>query len=119
VSYAAGERLIEQGALSQDILFIESGRVAVIQDAPGSAPLRLKSMGAGTVVGEITFYVAGPRSASVVALEPTTAYLLSGDAMRRMQREHPQQASEFHAFMAKTLALKLVETNRLVGALNA
>lgn len=119
VSYLAGERLIEQGELSQDILFIESGRVAVIQDVPGSAALRLKSMGAGTVVGEISFYVAGPRSASVVALEPTIAYLLSGDAMRRMQREHPQQASEFHAFMAKTLALKLVETNRLVGALNS
>jgi CRP-like cAMP-binding protein len=59
-----------------------------------------------------------PRSASVVALEPTTAYRLSSEWLRDMQRDEPILATIFHQYMARTLAPKVVDTNRLVGALN-
>lgn len=116
--YPQGERLIHQGMQSDDILFVATGRVAIVLDLPGGQTLRLKSMGAGTVVGEIAFYLGVPRSASVVALEPTTAYRLSSARLRDMQRDEPALATVFHQYMARTLAIKVVDTNRLVGALN-
>jgi sulfate permease, SulP family len=117
-TYPSGERLIHQGAQSDDILFIASGRVAIVLELPSGPSLRLKSMGAGTVVGEIAFYLGVPRSASVVALEPTTAHRLSSARLRDMQRDEPTLATIFHHHMARTLATKVVDTNRLVGALN-
>lgn len=118
MTYPQGERLIHQGAQSDDILFVATGRVAIVLDLSSGQSLRLKSMGAGTVVGEIAFYLGVARSASVVALEPTTAYRLSSAQLRDMQRDDPILATIFHQYMARTLATKVVDTNRLVGALN-
>jgi CRP-like cAMP-binding protein len=92
--------------------------VAIVLELPNGQTLRLKSMGAGTVVGEIAFYLGVPRSASVVALEKTTAWRLSSTRLRDMQREAPTLATLFHQYMARMLATKVVDTNRLVGALN-
>jgi SulP family sulfate permease len=118
VSYATGAELIRQGAASDDIFFIESGRVAVLLGLPDGRSVRLKSMGAGTVVGEIAFYLGVPRSASVVALEDTTAFRLSAEKLRAMHRDVPGLATVFHEYMARMLSVRLMETNRLVGALN-
>jgi sulfate permease, SulP family len=118
ITYESGERLIHQAAQSDDILFIASGQVAIVLELPNGQTLRLKSMGAGTVVGEIAFYLGVPRSASVVALEKTTAWRLSSTRLRDMQREAPTLATLFHQYMARMLATKVVDTNRLVGALN-
>lgn len=118
LSYKAGDSLIRQGAAADDMLYIESGRAAIMLELPGGASVRLKSIGAGTIVGEIAFYLGVPRSASVVALEPTTAFRLSGERLRQMQQDDPALATQFHQYMARTLSAKLVETNRLVSALN-
>lgn len=117
-TYAEDDRLIHQGARSDDILFIASGRVAIVLEQAGDRALRLKSMAAGTVVGEIAFYLGAARSASVVALEPTGAWRLSGARLRDMQRDDPALATSFHRHMATMLAAKVVDTNRLAAALN-
>jgi SulP family sulfate permease len=118
MAYGLGDELIQQGAASDDIFFIESGRVAIMLELPTGRSIRLKSMGAGTVVGEIAFYLGVPRSASVVALEETTAYRLSAAQLHAMHREVPGLATVFHEYMAKVLSARLMETSRLVGALN-
>jgi SulP family sulfate permease len=117
-SYKPGEALIRQGATADDILFIESGRVAIMLELPNGQSVRLKSMGPGLVVGEVAYYLGVPRSASVIALESTVAYRLPGERLRAMQHDDPRLAIVFHEHMARTLSMKLVETNRLVGALN-
>ena len=119
VSYEAGETLIRQGTASDDMFFIDSGQVAIMLNLPNGGSVRLKSMGAGTAIGEIAFYLGVPRSASVVALEKTAAYRLSSEQLRAMHRDVPALAIVFHEHMARTLAARLVETNQLVGALNA
>lgn len=117
-SYDPGAALIRQGTTADDILFIESGRVAIMLELPNGQSVRLKSMGPGLVVGEVAFYLGVPRSASVIAIESTLAYRLSGERLRAMQHDDPRLAIVFHQHMARTLSVKLVETNRLVGALN-
>ena len=77
--YPKGQSLIQQGEMSRDLFYIERGSVTAILILPDGQHVRLRTMGAGTVVGEIAAYLQRPRSASVVADDET----LRGAADRR------------------------------------
>jgi len=127
---ADGTVLIEQGAPSDDIFFIEAGRAGVEIDADangkgGSADGKLKRGGAirlatlsqGSIVGEIAFYLDVPRSASVVAETGMVVWRLSRDAMEELRTTHSDIAAKFHEAMAAMLATRLANTNKLVRLL--
>jgi len=72
-SLPAGSHLITQGEPSDDIFFIESGRAAVELGTGSGHHIRLATIGHGAIVGEIAFYLAAPRSASVIAEDDIVA----------------------------------------------
>jgi SulP family sulfate permease len=115
-TYAAGEKLISQGDKSDDIFYVERGAVTVQLVVPGGRVVRLRTMGAGTVVGEIAVYLHLPRSASVVAIEETVAVRLSAETLAVLRRENPSGAALLHAYMARQLAEKLLAATRQLGA---
>jgi len=114
---AAGERLIEQGAGSQEMYFIESGRLSIHLAKPDGASLRLKILGPGTTVGELAFYLRQRRSASVLCDTPSVLWRFRRDDLDRMQIESPALAALFHERMATLLSERLAATNRLVQIL--
>ncbi|MSO92747.1 MAG: cyclic nucleotide-binding domain-containing protein [Rhodospirillales bacterium] len=116
--YGEGETLVAQGATSDEFYFVESGTVSITLETAGGQNIRLRTMGAGTIVGEIAFYLGEPRSASVVAGETTRAYRLTKARLEDMKRDHPELASALHEYMARTLCTKLIDTNRVVGVLS-
>ena len=87
--FPAGARIIEQGATSDDIYFVEEGEGIVQLEPPGSAPVKLASFAGGTIAGEIAFYRGEPRSASVIARTPVAAWRLGRAALARIDAEHP------------------------------
>jgi sulfate permease, SulP family len=111
-----GEYLIRQGDPSSDLFFIESGRVAIQLEDRSGPPLRLRSMGAGTVVGEIAMYLELPRSASVVAEQPSRVYRLTRYALEQMRINDSALSAKFNEFMVKLLAGRLVDTNNMLRA---
>jgi signal transduction histidine kinase len=74
--YPAGEYLFKEDDPGDTIYIIESGRVAVIKGAEAGTPLVLSYEGEGAVIGEISLLSKTPRSASVMAVEETTAYVI-------------------------------------------
>jgi SulP family sulfate permease len=70
-----------------------------------------------TVIGEIGFYLGEPRSASVVADDPSIIHSLTRDGFGRMLREHPELASGLNAMIVRLLAERLTFANRLIDAL--
>ena len=74
---APGEALIQQGQEVADVYFLERGRLTVQFLRPDGGSMRLRTMASGTVVGEVAMYLGGPRTASVVADEPSRVYRLS------------------------------------------
>src|SRR5262249_37045604 len=100
VEIPPGMRLIEQGAASDDIFFVESGHAAVEMDTGDGETLRLTTVGHGAVVGEVAFYTGEPRSASVTAEEPLVAWRFSRDDLRRLEETEPDVAIRFHEGMA-------------------
>ena len=115
-TFQPGERLLTQGTPSDDIMFIESGRVTVMLELGNGKSVRLRTMGAGTVVGEIGAYLGVPRTASVVADGICHAYRLTGSMLAAMESERPLLFATFHRFMARRLSQKLADNNRMLEA---
>lgn len=114
---AAGQYLIRQGEPSDDLYFIESGQVTAQLEYPDRSPVRLETMGGGTVVGEIGFYLEKPRTAAVVADEPSTVYCLSQQTMERMIRDDPEMAFAFHQGMIRLASMRITQLIATVNAL--
>ena len=109
--------LILQGDPSHELFFIESGKVKVSIELDNGRTMRIRTMGAGTVVGEIGLYLNQHRLASVVTEEPCVIYRLDVEALHRMEQEKPALASAFHEFMVRVLAERVTQQNRTLRAL--
>jgi len=109
--------LILQGDPSHELFFIESGKVKVTVELDNGRAMRIRTMGAGTVVGEIGLYLNQQRLASVVTEEPCTIYRLNAETLQRMEQENPALASAFHEFMVCVLAERVTQQNRTLRAL--
>ena len=112
-----GDTVFNQGDESDALYFIESGRVDVLLRDEAGHVLRLRSMTAGAVIGEVGFYLGKARSASIVVTEAGVLQRLSHEALRRMEVTAPQTATAIHVFIASLLSDRLATTNRLVQEL--
>src|SRR5215208_325744 len=74
---SAGSLVIRQGDRPDDVFLLESGRLRVEMTTHDGHRLRLRTMRAGVVVGEVALYTGAPRTADVVAETPSTILRLS------------------------------------------
>jgi SulP family sulfate permease len=110
----AGQALIRQEEASECLYFIESGRVTARLELDGTRHLRLRTMGPGTVVGEVGLFLGGKRTASVIAETECTAYRLDRSALDRMRTEKPELALALHQFLIRLLAERLTTTSNML-----
>ena len=111
-----GDALIVQGKPSDDIFIIEQGRASV-ELMNGAQTVRLATVTHGAIVGEIAFYRAVPRSASVIAETDLVAWRFSRASLERLRASDPDVAARFHQGIAAMLADRLTSTNRLIQLL--
>jgi SulP family sulfate permease len=109
--------LMLQGDPSDELFFLESGRVRVVVELDNGRLMRIRTMEAGTVVGEIGLYLGQARLASVVTEEPCSIARLTAESLSRMQQENPALAAAFHEFMVRVLAERVTQQNRTLRAL--
>ncbi len=112
------EIIAHQSDQSDSLFFIEQGRIN-IELHETDRIVHLHSMGAGTVVGEMGFYLSQPRTASIVSAQPSVLYSLSRESLALMEREEPTVAIAFHSFTSAILSERLTATNRMIQALTA
>lgn len=104
--------IVRQGSADDPAFFILSGRVAVRrQDAGSGIEFTVAELGDGQMFGEMALLTRKPRSATVVALEPTTCAVLEQAAFETMLRDQPSLALAMMAVLAE----RLDETDRRVG----
>ena len=111
-TYAEHEALMTQGEPSTSIHFILEGQVRVErQRRSDESPVHLARLGSGEIVGEMGVMVDLPRSATVVALQPTTTLELDTPSFERAARAFPI----LHRVLAKLLSERLRRTSERVG----
>ena len=87
-SYEPGEVIVKQGGKGDAFYIINSGKVSVTMKKGWlSSPKFLATLENGDFFGEMALLSTDPRSATITALEPTTAFVL----LRR----------DFHTFLSE------------------
>ena len=90
-SYPAHAVLVTESDRSDALFIILSGRVKAYGSADDGREVVYATLGAGECFGEMTLD-GGPRSASVMTLEPTTCAVVPGAEVRDFIAAHPDFA---------------------------
>lgn len=112
---AAGEAIMREGEASDAIFFVESGQFTA-QLSRGGGALRLESMRAGSLIGEIGFVLDAQRSAGVTADRDSVVRKLDRQGWQRLVADEPQLASCLHMLLLRLMAQRTI---RLTGAVDA
>ena len=86
-----GDLLMRQGERADLMYVIVQGRVGVDRSHPALLePVRVAELGAGETVGEMGLLDGEPRSATVVALEETSALELTAETLAAVLLQFPE-----------------------------
>lgn len=115
---AAGASLIAEGDAPDALFVVESGQLtARLERGPGAAELRLETMRAGSLIGEIGFVLDTPRSAGVVADMPSVVRELDRATWRRIVADEPLVAHTLDTLLLRLLAQRTIRLTGVVDAL--
>jgi len=104
-----GDVLVRQGAESNSVYVVASGRFEVLVEGHESA---INEIGAGEPIGEIGFFAGIARTATIVAARDSVVIELDRDAFDDVARQVPS----IYPTMLRTLGRRLaVATARLAG----
>ncbi len=116
--WARREILFHEGAVSDLVLVVLSGRIKVSSHTAGGTEAVLAVRGPGTLVGELGVIDGGPRSATVQALDDLTGLTLAPDRFEAYLERWPRVS----LLLLRTVASRLRDADRKrveFGALDA
>ena len=111
-----GLPLLLAGRPAGALYLVRKGRLAVRLPGAGRE-VRVRSVGPGALLGELSFYLDRPASADIVAETRCRLWRITPPALERMLAEDPALASRFHRHVASTLAERLVDNGRQIRML--
>ena len=112
VEFSPGQRFFLQGDAADAAYVILKGRAAVTLHA-AAGEIELAELGQNAIIGEMAILSDHPRSATVTALEPTTALRID----RRVFVELLQQFPQMSIAIIREIARRLERTNAQLAAL--
>jgi CRP-like cAMP-binding protein len=86
---AAGEILVPEGTSDNHLYVIVTGALDVVRQAGKDEPLTLFTLGAGDLVGELSFIDGTKHYASLVATSPTRVFGIEREKLESLLHAHP------------------------------
>lgn len=87
--FEAGQVVFRKGDASDTCYIVRSGRARAVREHPDGRTITLASFGPGDIFGELAMFEDERRSATVEAIDQTTAVGVLGPDMRRLMSIHP------------------------------
>jgi SulP family sulfate permease len=113
----AGTVVMRQGEQSADLIFVLSGRIGISMRHGRRPPVRVRTFTAGTMVGEIGFFLGSRRTATVVAEEDCRVLVLSRHDLERLRSTHPDAALALMARIEERLCRRICDKDQLIDGL--
>jgi len=110
------EIIVREGDPANSMHFILDGRVGIMVNG-GSAPVRVRSLGPHTTIGEMGLITRQPRSATMQAELVSVLYELSASAYEHIERENPRLSHALLTYIITVMAERLSFANRAIGLL--
>jgi eukaryotic-like serine/threonine-protein kinase len=100
-TFAAGETIVREGEKGEAAYIIVAGSCEIQKEMP-SGTETLQIIGPGAVFGEMAILTEGPRTATVVAVEPTTVMVVTGAILEQeMEALKPWMATLLKSLAAR------------------
>lgn len=109
-----GQSLFKEGEQSDGMYIIRKGELLVYLEK-GATEIKLASVGAGSMIGEMSLFDQKPRSASAKAVSECEITKISNEDFNKLMKQIPKW---FVTLMA-SLSTRLRETNERVQSLEA
>jgi len=111
-----GATIIKEGTAGERMCILVEGRVDVVKDDESGHRKVLTTITKGKAFGEMTLFDGEPRSASVLAAEPTALLVLTREKLERLLDEHPRLGAKLLFKLGKVLSQRLrMTTGQLVN----
>jgi len=81
--------------------------------------VRREALHGGLTVGEIGFYLNTPRTATVVANEPSVVYVLTREQLAELETSDPAAAAALHRIVAQLLSQRVRHLTGVVNVLES
>ncbi|QVY64625.1 cyclic nucleotide-binding domain-containing protein [Polaribacter sp. Q13] len=107
-----GDRLIQKGETIENLYIILSGQLAI---SDGKGKKQIAHIGAGEIVGEMSFLEARPPSVSVIASEPVTVFSISRELMNSRLANNLEFKANFYYAISLFLSNRLRKTTSQLG----
>lgn len=118
ISIAQDEVLFEQGQSGDSMYLILGGAISIVINLPGGRSLTVRTMRAGSILGEMAVYTGSPRSASAHAVQDCVLFRLSVDSYHQLVASNPSEAGQFSSYIVRLMAERLGRANKAVLALS-
>ena len=105
--FEPGEVVFREGDASDTCYIVRAGHARAVREHPDGRTITLATFGPGDIFGELAMFEDERRSATVEAIEQTSAVAVLGPDMRRLMAIHPQISMR----LAIALGRRLRETN--------
>ncbi|MBQ0823498.1 Crp/Fnr family transcriptional regulator [Microvirga terrae] len=102
VQFSNGQRFFSQGDPSDAAYVILDGRASVLLNTPGG-DIQVAELGSNALVGEMGILSDTPRSATIMAAEPTTALRIDKRVFLELLAQFPQMSLAIMRELAKRL----------------
>lgn len=116
-SFDLNQVIVEYGDPSAGLFLVMDGRVAAEIPTNDGRWRRVRSSGPGTVLGEMSLYRRGGRTARLRAEERTNLYVLDADAVRDLEAADPETAVQLHRVLARMVSERLTLSNQTISSL--
>ncbi len=102
-----GHEIVRQSDPGNEAFVVARGLLKVVR-REGADETLLAQLGPGSVFGEMALISESPRSASVVALEPTQLLVLARDELERAALDAPELSVQLSSFCRERMHANLV-----------
>jgi cAMP-dependent protein kinase regulator len=111
-----GHEIVRQGDGGSEAFVVARGALKVVR-REGADETLLAQLGPGAIFGEMALISESPRSASVIALEPTQLLVLARDELERAAEDAPELSAQLSAFCHGRMRANLIRHARVLSGL--
>ena len=117
--FEAGETIIRQGDIADEVFLLMSGTVSVALDLPTGERRRLSTMAPGMVFGELSIVDRAARTADVHADTAVECLVLTVTELERLETSHPRIAIGIMRNLLRNVHRTVLRMSQEIAARNA
>lgn len=114
-TFKSGKAIIEQGELATCLYLLTFGRVELIYKPYDGEPLRLTSLGAGSVFGWSAVLGNPVYSSTVASLDDCEVLAICGEDLTTFKKKFPKTAAKVFECLAASVADRRIDAEKQVS----